>query len=307
MKLLVSADWHLRSTKPHYRIDDFSLVQYGKVQWVLEKAKSEGARVVVPGDMFDSPDIGLEDLFNYLELFWKYSDLLPIYVVYGQHDLRHRTRNLTPLAFMEKLGVVEIIGPEGTHLDDGTMMYGWSYDEGERPAVRDRSVFNIMIAHVMVCDGPLWPGHSGYLPTGEVLKATNGFDLWITGDNHKPMFVNNKHITLINTGSLMRLKIDQLQHVPQVAVYDIDEHTYEVLEVPHEPPDVVFAAHIYMRHKEIEDTVRTFVEVMSSPDMAIEIDDIDEMAFRFMHQLEVPDQIKDWVTRIIAEAKKNVD
>jgi DNA repair exonuclease SbcCD nuclease subunit len=302
MKFVVSADWHIRSTRPHYRTDDFSLVQYGKVQWVLEKAKQEGAKLIVPGDMFDGPDIGLEDLFNYMELFWKYQDLLPIYTVYGQHDLRHRTRSLTPLTFLDKLGIVKIVPPDGLVLDDLVVMYGWSYDE-PRPVAKDRSVFNVMVAHVMVCDGPLWPGHSGYMSAGSVMRASDGWDLWLTGDNHKFILTDTKHRTLINTGSLMRLKIDQMQYVPQVVMFDTESCKHQVFEVPQEPPAEVFATHIYMRHKEIEDTVRTFVEVMNSPDMTIEIDDIDNMADRFMHQLEVPTQIRDWVTKIIAEAK----
>ena len=102
MKLLLTADWHLRSTAPVGRIDDFTRAQFNKLEWMLAVAEETGAVIVQAGDFFDRPMPTLTLLSSVVELLLRHPTV-EIYCVYWHHDLGyHTTRRNSGLNLLDK-------------------------------------------------------------------------------------------------------------------------------------------------------------------------------------------------------------
>ena len=55
MKLIITADWHIRATRPRCRIDnDWLETQRKALRQVLEISDKKGAPIMVVGDLFHS-------------------------------------------------------------------------------------------------------------------------------------------------------------------------------------------------------------------------------------------------------------
>lgn len=263
MKLLLTADWHIASKAPALRIDDYVETQKGKIKWLLDEAERQDCRaILVAGDVFDTPVIPFGLVTEYLRLFGHYSHR-PIIAVYGQHDLRYRRRNNTPLYLLNEVDCSPITILDSdfprVEFDDEVAVYGAGW--GERiPKPVDKSMLNVLIAHMMVVDGKLWPGQTSYVMAGEMHKRLPYYQLVVTGDNHKTISSNNMKTMLVNPGSLMRAKADQIGHVPMVVIYDTAKETSMHLVVPHMPIGEVMDVEKAELDKEAGGVLASFVD-----------------------------------------------
>ncbi len=72
MKFIVTADWHIEGYDERYEV----------ARWILQKAQSDGATVIVAGDILDKGirrHAVLDDLFGGFDV--------PVYVIRGNHDV----------------------------------------------------------------------------------------------------------------------------------------------------------------------------------------------------------------------------
>jgi len=305
MRLLISACIHIRDSIPKARKDDFPAVQFKKFVWLVKEAIERKAALVIAGDMFDTPELPYDLLFRYLEVLWAHDDL-EVFVVYGQHDLRHRQREATPLYFFHRLGVVTILGPDPwRHESEALSLYGWSWDEPEMPQVHDMNT-NILVAHKMIADSPLWPGQKKFVSTKDILTRQHGYKLVASGDNHQTVICGDKRMDIVNPGTLVRQKINELRHMPIVVLYDTQrEAVIETIPVPHTDPNEVFDVETYAQVKTIEGKVQAFVEMVGKAEFG-EVEDIDVAARQLLDALEVKPEIVELVLEFIEEAKLRV-
>lgn len=245
MKIIASGDWHIRSTTPTNRVDDYTLAQKIKVMNLLATAGSESLPILQPGDFFDTPRINFVLLSEMIQLFDQYR--AKIYAVFGQHDLRyHTSHNDTPLALLNKIQRVILLGKQKYILGGQTKgnpgmidVYGASWGD-EIPVPHPSHNYKVLVLHKMIIgDKKLWDQQEGHVWAREFLGKYPDYNLIISGDNHQTFTVKSNNRILINCGSLMRMTIDQKDHKPCFYIVDTVANTLEEHLLPFEPFDKV--------------------------------------------------------------------
>ena len=263
MKILCLGDLHLRYRRPEYRIDDFFVTQFNKLQWVFDLAVREKCKVVImPGDVFDSFSASYLVVSTFLFHLWRYSKQFKTLAVYGQHDMRYHSTRIdnTPLHTVESSGLLKVLDHNPYQLFD-SVFYGASWG-CEIPQVKTEGT-NILVTHRMVIKSDkLWEGQSDFEYSRRLLRTT-GYDLIVSGDNHNFFVDEYKGRFLINCGSLCRMKTDQAEHKPSVVVYDTKAKDIKVFEIPVEPAEKVFDLATSEKKKEKEKMIEVFVDSLS--------------------------------------------
>lgn len=219
MKLGILGDLHKRFTPPIHRTDNYYVTQFEKLKQAFDHFVKHGCTAVLqPGDFFNSygrdPLYLIYDVISFLK---KYS--LPVYLVFGQHDLKFHNLGVTdiPLRILENAELVHVLGADPTPIGSNVFLYGASWNEKiPQPEYIGSKIRNILCMHKMVIKSkPLWPGQTDYTKARSLLKYEH--DLFVCGDNHEAFTYKNR---VVNCGSLCRMRVDQAEHKPMCAVYD---------------------------------------------------------------------------------------
>jgi DNA repair exonuclease SbcCD nuclease subunit len=238
VKIGLLGDLHIRSSRPVCRIDDYYENQFNKLAQAFDHFKDENCKIVLqPGDFFhnygkDPYDV-VYDTIAFLMIY-----RLPIYLVFGQHDVKFHNTCLTdiPIQILNKTDLIHKIEKDKatkvTYLDESVYLYGssWKEDHPKETARARGFCTKILVTHEMIIKNKrLWHGQKEYTE-GRSLKHNTNFDLFVCGDNHQAFSLNNK---VINCGSLMRMREDQENHQPQYAIYDtktreLSVHKYKI-------------------------------------------------------------------------------
>ena len=284
MKLLVTGDWHLRFNRPRLRIDkSYFQIQLDKISEILNIAnKYECSYILQPGDFFDNIETSDFVKAQYIYLLLKIHSI-KILCVAGQHDMKHHSKKIekTPLAVMKAAGVLDILEPDClpyTSSAHGCHFYGASWKQ-EIPKVKNKDKFNILLIHRMIVDNKLWAQQENCVYANHMIRRTN-FDLIVSGDNHKSFIIQRGDKTIINCGSLMRTRIDQMDHKPVVYVYDTQDRSIEKIYLNIKPAIKVFDVEKVKEIKERNEELDSFVEMLDSPVL-----DDEEMGLDFVENL----------------------
>ena len=242
-QLIATGDWHLTEYRPRSRKDDYISAMIAKIKFI---ADMKADRILNPGDVTDSHEFPDKFKTKWISRLSKRIICVP-----GQHDLRYHTSGIvnTPLGVLS-----EAVGFKIIHNTDGpfTMqkhvrtalgskevsVYGAGWNK-KIPEIIDMEAYNILLTHRMVIESKLWDKQESYDVAGSLLRR-NKFDLIVSGDNHQSFHYERDGKMLINCGSLMRSKIDQVDHKPCVWVIDTDKKSYEQIFIPIAPAEEVF-------------------------------------------------------------------
>ena len=245
MKLMLCGDFHLTNRRPKSRIDDYVLAQECKVEWIIETAVRLGCKATIqPGDLTDKHESPDSFKTKWIHTF---KDQIRILTVPGQHDLRYHTSptDNTPYGVLVASGNMFIIGKIPLIID-GVNFYGAGWNQ-DIPKITNEGV-NILVTHRMVSIEQEWPGHQFEQPGGLLRK--HGFDLIVSGDNHKSFDFEYDGKKLVNCGSLMRANIDQVDHQPCVYIYDTETMGLEKILIPVKPIEEVMDLEVAEEEKE---------------------------------------------------------
>ena len=265
MKLIITGDWHIRSSNPENRIDNYEETLWEKLNFICNQ---EGLLVLQPGDIFDGPIqsnqlmVRLLKFFNEKKYFKNkvtFSDF-GILCCRGQHDLRYRNAGNTALDVLAEGGPIKILS-DVPYVKEEIHFYGSSFNE-EIPEINDESAFNILVTHRMIIEEKIWEGQTDYI-WANVLLRTTGFALIISGDNHKGFIVPYKNKLLVNCGSLLRSSKDQFDHKPFIVIYDTDTRKYEKIFIPIKPASEVFDMEKIEREEEKNEKLEAFIQGLS--------------------------------------------
>lgn len=229
MKLLLSADWHLREDQPPCRTeDDFLLTQMKKLEFIFGL---DYDYVIVAGDIFHKPKPSIS-LLNYFYPILK-KHRLRIKTIPGNHDLPNHNPLLEHNSGHGLLSNFEVIGriPNSglsIRLDDEiitlcTPTFGkdWHGKNG-----------NVLILHEYVYNGVSTIPNQIGRDAQELFTQYPKFDLILTGDNHQSFFVRNSHQFLVNPGCLTRQNASEIGYEPSVYIYDTEQKTVARKKVP---------------------------------------------------------------------------
>jgi len=238
MKILIVGDLHLRVRPPRRRREaDFQDVCLGKLRQIIGIGNDRADAVVQVGDFFDSPDPSKGLLAAVIRDFVEMlgSPRPRWFAVHGQHDLRYHSQEAagrSALRVLEAAGCVTILPKKNQTWEVlerhwpklGEEIYGASF--GQTPRVLDEKIgdeFRVLVAHAMVGDKPLWPGHDLTGPE-QYVRRHPGYDLYCLGDYHYPFSVRVGDAWVINPGAVLRLTADprDRSRQPKVVLFDTD-------------------------------------------------------------------------------------
>lgn len=236
MKFLITGDWHIDKDKIKTRQDDVLATCTDKLGQIFQIAQSYGCKAILqPGDFFESHkanDFLKQFIINFLKSGMAN---IPIYTVFGQHDLRYHSSNInnTPLKVLESAGVVNFLGKKPlVYPQDRINIYGASWFEDIPKIWKELPGTNVLVLHKMIVDEKIWEGQEDHT-FGKILLMKNNYDLIVSGDNHKHFIMHSgtggsigKRL-LINCGSMLRTRIDQADHKPCVYVYNTNPREAE--------------------------------------------------------------------------------
>jgi predicted phosphodiesterase len=240
-KFIACSDLHIRKTAPKTRKDLYFSSIRRKICWLFKLALDNGACIISGGDIFDSVSVPHVTIKEIISLAIQYK--VKLLTVYGQHDLRYHVYSSyknTPLAIL-------LSAIDGYHLDerpfitDDIAIQGASWECAFPTPIEGK--LNIIATHRMVTEGmPLWYGHKGFDTTDNLIN-TSGFDIVVSGDNHKSFLYEKDGRLVVNSGSLVRSAISQLTYRPRVLLCTVIDgvlDSYEWIDVPVRDASLVF-------------------------------------------------------------------
>jgi len=230
MRLLILGDMHLSESKPKRRIDDYKQSQVEKVNSIIEIAEQYKVDITLqPGDLCDSHEFPDKFKTRWIKILKK---LPPIFSVPGQHDMRYHTGNIknTPYGVLSEGVPFTVLDERPYVFKDNIYIYGAAWNK-PIPKIITPDCFNILVIHKMIVIEKLWDDQEDYQVAGSFLRR-NDFDLIVSGDNHQEFYYHVDNKVLINAGSLMRNRIDQINYKPCVFTFDTNMKTFKKIHVP---------------------------------------------------------------------------
>jgi DNA repair exonuclease SbcCD nuclease subunit len=255
------SDMHLTLKRPKARTDDFVSALITKVLFINEVQRQLNVPILVPGDIFDEPQVpqGLEA--------WAISNLSKkMIMIPGQHDLPNHLLELfnkSSLAVLEAAGFTVLSHLKRPLIVDDFEIHCFPY--GVKPTNCTKELKpplkrRLALAHFFTYKGNTpWPGCEA--PTAkQLLRQLSGFDIIVTGDNHKPFVEEYEGRILVNPGSIMRLKADQEFHQPRIYVWNSNTNEVQRLNLPINQ-DVITREHLD-KEEENQSNLSSFISTL---------------------------------------------
>jgi len=246
MKLVLTADWHLRDDVPTSRTDrdTYFETQFSKVEYLVNYAKRLEASIIVAGDIFHKPKVSPK-LINRLHDVLSIVDV-PIFVLPGNHDvLNHNIEQLHECSYktLHNMGII----------CDLAIKYDQDLD-----LISADLEFSSLNGVVKIIHTLIWPEtkiNKGF--TVDEIFEMYPENLLVCGDNHKTFVAKRHQRTLVNPGSLLRMSADQKDHRPSFFVYDTDTRALEQIYIPIKD-NVLTDVHI-VEEKEKNERMEAFI------------------------------------------------
>ena len=251
MKLIVTADWHIRATRPRCRIDeDWMQTQRKALQQLVKIAKEKEAPVFVVGDLFNSNS---DTTFECIQMVQQTADQLgELYVLAGNHDLPyHSSENIEKSAIGVLLNSQNIFSIK-EHFRRHNVSAA-NFDE------EDDKAAEIVFKHVLC-----FPDVKSLPPNVDALTAKDllsefCFAQWIfTGDYHHNFHYEKNGRHVINPGCLLRQASDFKDYV--CGVYYVDTENEIVEFIPIIDNEQFVDDSYILKQEEREERIEKFVD-----------------------------------------------
>lgn len=219
------SDLHLSLLRPACRADkDWLEVQAHYLRQVKDTARN--VPVLCSGDIFDRWNPPPE-LINFA------LRELPdgMLCVPGQHDLpSHRIEDMHRSGYgvLKEAGKITDLSNSNDfssnwtddRLQDGGDLYivGFGWEEEIVPAIQTHALQIAVIHRYFWIDGKSYPGATEDSRLRSFKKQLGGYDIAVTGDNHKKWIALCGDCTVVNVGGFIRRKSDEINRKPAMAL-----------------------------------------------------------------------------------------
>ena len=296
MKLLLVGDAHFRASTPRKRKDeDFVALCDDKLCQILRiMGEKDCDYVIQAGDLFHTPNPSyrlLNMLINRLRGY-----MSRFLVIHGQHDLAYHSQEAikrSAISLLHAAGCLTPLPADGLCFPASELcLCGASFGQQPGKPKADLRCYNVLVAHTMVGNKPLWPGHSLTGPE-EYVQNHPGFDLYFLGDYHYPYTVKVGDALVVNAGCLIRANASEreLEHRPKVVIVDTETQETEDVYLNVSPVEEAFDLSDIKKDQE-ENTVDidAFVQrLKDSGDIAVSFKDMLDV---FFETNDVDDSVK---------------
>lgn len=226
MKLIVTADWHIRATRPRCRVDeDWIQTQQKALNQIVQISNEKKAPVFVVGDLFHSNS---DTSFQCIQIVQQMADQLgELYVLCGNHDLPyHSSENI------EKSAIGVLLGSNNIHLVKSCfdqLMYVYSAANFDQEDNKDAE---IVFKHVLVFpDVKSIPPNVDAITAKELLSEFPKAKWIFTGDYHHNFHYEKNGRHVVNPGCLLRQASDVKDYQCGVYYIDTDKEIVEFIPI----------------------------------------------------------------------------
>lgn len=210
MKLLITADWHIRATRPRCRVDeDWMATQRKALEQITNLAIKNDAWVVVVGDIFHSNSDTSFECINMVQQMAKEERL---HILAGNHDLPyHNSENMGKSA-------IGILFDSDNICRIPTLSDLFSAPNFGEPVEQKKYMF----LHTLTIPKEDKPDFID-CETPETLLEKYPKAKWIfTGDYHRNFHYEKDGRHVINPGCILRQAADFADYQPGVYIVDLD-------------------------------------------------------------------------------------
>ena len=254
MKLIVTADWHIRATKPRCRIDeDWIQTQQKALNQIVQISNEKKAPVFVVGDLFHSNS---DTSFQCIQMVQQIADKLgELYVLCGNHDLPyHSSENI------EKSAIGILLNSNNIH---SITEYIDELDEFSFSAAnfdqKDNKDAEVVFKHILVFpDVKSIPPNVDAITAKELLSEFPKAKWIFTGDYHHNFHYEKNGRHVINSGCLLRQASDMKDYQCGVYYVDTDKEVVEFIPII-DSEEFVDDSYI-IKQEERENRIESFVD-----------------------------------------------
>jgi len=260
MKLLITADLHIRPDAPKCRTDDFLDMQKKTLDFIYSVAFKKNAHILIAGDIFDtSQPRKSQELECMLQYYFTGYNVKQSWI-FGNHDLN-------PLSYSDNkktsLGTLQLFNTLSRSLNNNTHYFNfWNYGSTE-PVFnfKYRNAYCVKMLHIY-CEEKELPFYINNGTTAEhLLDNYSEYDLIVTGDNHHGFYYQKDKRFVINPGCCTRQKGDMKKYKPRVYLFDTDTKEIETIYLPDNKLEFVTNEHNEEKKektKELETLINNF-------------------------------------------------
>ena len=328
IRLLYTADWHMRGSNPRNRTDDYKEALKAKLLECFQLAKKwEVEAILTPGDIWDSFVVSIGTLLEFADFINEHSHGIPIITTFGQHDVQgYNAASLyrTSLALLERLvpnikiytspdQVAYLIGDKGvpevavtfTPYSRKMDLNGYGYSP---EADILQNLPSIHVAHGTLLDHE--PPFEKFTLVEDVVTTA---DLVLTGDYHPGygLIKRPDGKVFYNPGSLTRTKASEAEIAREIAVglitvdgRDIDVKTLKLLSA--KPGDEVLDRSRIEAEKERAYAMDTFSALMQTKTGGVVLLDINSIVEAIATQEATAPHIVKAALELIDAQRENV-
>lgn len=234
---IFSADWHIRASKPQYRVDEYSTTILDKVQFIVDTANKYDADIIVAGDVFHNIKVGTRTVNRLIQILKKLKG--KCYAVFGQHDLEGHNEDMTPTPYLTLMLSDVIVNLADYDIFDNICGVPW---EGQlnidSKKINDESI--LVIHHCVTPEKSPFFLEDSAMTAQEILDSCPEFKYIVSGDYHVPFVVKEGDRMVINCGCIGRSNKDQIDYEPRIYLLEQDKKKLSVIKIPIRPGDEVF-------------------------------------------------------------------
>lgn len=273
-KMIISADWHIRATRPRCRVDnDWLETQRMALAKVMKVAIDKKSPVLVVGDIFHSNS---DTSFECIQLVQQMADKLGgLYILAGNHDLPyHSSENL------DKSAIGVLLNSNNVHLIKDYLTK-WNLEQ-EYPYIisagnfdeKDDERAEIVFKHVLTILSEDKPDFVN-CETPESLLEKFPDAKWIfTGDYHHNFHYEKNGRHVVNSGCLLRQASDMKNYQCGVYFVDTDENVVEFIPII-DNEDLIDDSYI-LQENERNERIESFVDKLKKT-KGVSLDFIDNV------------------------------
>lgn len=284
MRMIITADWHIRNTRPRCRIDeDWIKTQQKALNQIAEICENKNAPLMVVGDIFNSNS---DTSFECINMVQKLADRIGgIYILAGNHDLiYHSSENINKSA----IGV--LLQSENIYKikDYSDEFSAPNFDE-------ERNPMPYMFIHTLTIPSKDKPDFI-QCETPESLLEKYPTAKWIfTGDYHKNFVYEEDSRYVINPGCLIRQVSDMKNY--QCVVYFIDTEKEIIEFIPIIDNEELVNDEYIIRENEREERIESFVNKLKDVE-SVSLDFIDNVEKALLVN-KIDEKLKDCIKELI--------
>lgn len=236
-KIIQLSDIHVRTYKNHkeYRVI-FSDI-YLRISELLKDYDKSECRIVLTGDIFHQKiTISNESLLLVAEIFKKLSEIAPVIVIAGNHDLlennRDRVDSITPIIELLNDGNISFFKESKCYDDNNIVWCNYSvFDNNDKPNIptKEPNKKYIGLFHAPIIGATTDIGYT--FNTGTSIEKFDGCDAVLCGDIHKQQKIKS-NIPIAYAGSCIQQDFGESISGHGFLIWDVDTLSYEAIDIP---------------------------------------------------------------------------